>query len=128
MSIFDTTSSLPVTISLLPVSLGLVHIPRSRLPKLSHHVLQQILQPTPKFLNVTANELELSILAEHHLLPGSELDEIARRDKRRHRRRSRSDSNPLRSTRLSIEDSVEVSYDRWSVLQIDSHYSGQLGE
>jgi hypothetical protein len=112
-----------VTITLLPVSLSLVHIPRSRFPQLSHAVLRQILQPNPTFLNVTCNEIELSLFAEHRIL--EDFEAIARRDRQRQRSRSGSGSSRKR-TMLSDADQVEISYEKWNVLQIDSH-SDQLG-
>lgn len=112
-----------VTISLLPVSLSLVHIPRSRLPQLSHPVLRQILQPNPTFLNITCNEIELSLFAEHNILADFEF--IARRD--RHRLRSRSGSGSGRKRPVfDDDDRVECSCEKWNVLQLDSH-SDQLG-
>ena len=112
-----------VTISLLPVSLSLVRIPRSRLPQLSHPVLRQILQPNPVFLNVTCNQIELSLFAEHHTL--SDFEFIARRD--RHRLRSRSGSGSARKRpAFDDDDRVEFSCEKWKVLQLDSH-SDQLG-
>jgi hypothetical protein len=112
-----------VTISLLPVSLSLVHVPRSRLAQLSHPVLRQILQPNPTFLNVTCNEIELSLFAEHHML--ADFEPIARHDRQRQRSRSGSASSRKNDTRPSL-DPVEISYEKWNVLQIDSH-SNQLG-
>ncbi|KAF8843082.1 hypothetical protein BDN67DRAFT_924745 [Paxillus ammoniavirescens] len=111
-----------VTITLLPVTLSLVHIPRSRFPQLSHAVLRQILQPNPTFLNVTCNEIELSLFAEHRIL--EDFEAIARRDRQRQRSRSGSGSSRKR-TILSDADRVEISYEKWNVLQIDSH-SDQL--
>ncbi|KAG6336596.1 hypothetical protein ID866_2505 [Astraeus odoratus] len=110
-----------VTISLLPVSLSLVHIPRSRLPQLTHPILRQILQPKPTFFNVTCNEIELTLLAEHTNL--ADLDLIARQDRRR--QRSRSGSGSSRKRTLSDDDNVEITCEHWNVLQIDSH-SNQL--
>ncbi|TEB35731.1 hypothetical protein FA13DRAFT_1728581 [Coprinellus micaceus] len=91
-----------VTISLLPVSLSLIHIPRTRLPALTTAIIRQLLLPQPQFLNITANDIELSIFAEEHVL--HDFLPIARRD--RHQRR---------------HHALEVSYEKWSVLQIDSH-------
>ncbi|KAF5333604.1 hypothetical protein D9611_002506 [Ephemerocybe angulata] len=91
-----------VTISLQPVSLSLVHIPRPRLARLSTPVLRQILHPHPAFLNITANDIELSIFGEQHVL--HDFEPIARRDRQRRR------AHPL-----------EISYEKWRVLQIDSH-------
>ena len=110
-----------VTISLLPPSLSLVHIPRSRLAQLSHPVLRQILQPNSTFLNITCNEVELSIFADETIL--QDFEPIARRD--RYKRRSRSGSGS-KSSRSSDQDLVEISCEKWSVLQIDSH-SDQIG-
>jgi hypothetical protein len=117
--------SLPmqVTITLLPVSLSLVHVPRSRLAQLSHPIIRQILQPQPTFLNLTCNEIELSLFAEHHVL--ADFEPIARNDRRRRRSRSGSGSSRKTVSRGFLEP-VEISYEKWNVLQIDSH-SDQLG-
>ncbi|KAF8914206.1 hypothetical protein CPB84DRAFT_1840939 [Gymnopilus junonius] len=109
-----------VTISLLPVSLSLLHIPRSRLESLSHPIIRQLLHPNPSFLTITCNEIELSVFAEHHLL--QDFESIARKD--RHRQRSRSGSASSRkgvSQSVASYEPVEISYEKWSVLQIDSH-------
>ncbi|KAL4081554.1 hypothetical protein V8B97DRAFT_2029166 [Scleroderma yunnanense] len=111
-----------VTITLLPVSLSLVHIPRSRLPQLTHSILRQILQPNPTFFNVTCNEIELTLFAEHHNIP--DLDLIARHDRRPHRSRSGSGSSRKRALTYDCEK-VEITCEHWNVLQIDSH-SDQL--
>ncbi|TFK43752.1 hypothetical protein BDQ12DRAFT_718943 [Crucibulum laeve] len=111
-----------VTIALLPVSLSLVHIPRSRLHALSHPVLRQILQPNPTFLNITCNEIELSLFAEDHVL--LDFEPIARRDRQRQRSRSGSGFSRKNTSHNDIEP-LEISYEKWSVLQIDSH-SDQL--
>ncbi|KAH7916275.1 hypothetical protein BJ138DRAFT_996108 [Hygrophoropsis aurantiaca] len=118
----DANNATQVTISLLPVSLSLVHIPRSRLAQLSHPILRQILQPNPTFLNITCNEIELSIFAEHHMLV--DFEPIARRDRHKQRSRSGSGSSRKRGSDCATEP-VEVSCERWNVLQIDSH-SDQL--
>ncbi|KAH9833754.1 uncharacterized protein C8Q71DRAFT_860029 [Rhodofomes roseus] len=114
-----------VTISLLPVSLALVHVPRSRLDTLTQHILRQILRPNPSFLNVTCNEIELSLFAEGHAL--REVEKIARKDARKLRRR-REDQDAVQSGQRSQSrrsrpdwEPIEVSSDRWCVLQIDSH-------
>ncbi|CCM00678.1 uncharacterized protein FIBRA_02717 [Fibroporia radiculosa] len=125
-----------VTIQLLPVSLALVHLPRSRLDSLTQHILRQILRPTPTFLNVTCNEIELSLFAEHHAL--EDFRHIARKDSRKLRlRRNTDDSAHPHSTEPRASrrpkrskanwEPVEVSSDRWSVLQIDSH-SDEIGQ
>ena len=119
-----------VTISLLPVSLALVHVPRSRLDTLTQHVLRQLLRPNPGFLNVTCNEIELSLFAEGHAL--QEFEKIARKDARKLRRRRQAQNagqsgQRARSRRRTQDwEPIEVSSDRWSVLQIDSH-SDSLG-
>lgn len=113
-----------VTISLLPASLSLVHIPHSRLAQLSHPVLRQILQPNSTFLNITCNEVELSIFSDDTSML-QDFEPIARRD--RYRQRSRSGSGSSRKcTRSSDHDLVEISCEKWSVLQIESH-SDQIG-
>ncbi|KAG2152478.1 hypothetical protein BD769DRAFT_1342631 [Suillus cothurnatus] len=112
-----------VTVSLLPVSLSLVHIPRSRLPQLLHPVLRQILQPNPTFINVTCNEIELSLFAESHML--ADFEPVARRDRQRQRSHSGSGSSSKRAQPVLPQDHLEISYEKWNVLQIDSH-SDQL--
>lgn len=120
-----SASSSNVTVSLLPVSLSLVHIPRSRLSQLSHPVLRQILQPNPTFINVTCNEIELSLFAESHML--ADFEPIARRDRQRQRSRSDSASSSTKRAQTTLpQDHLEISYEKWNVLQIDSH-SDQLG-
>ena len=116
-----------VTISLLPVSLALVHVPRSRLDTLTQHILRPLLRPNPGFLNVTCNEIELSLFAEGHAL--QEFEKIARKDARKlRRRREAQDAGQRTRSRRRREnwEPIEVSSDRWSVLQIDSH-SDSLG-
>jgi hypothetical protein len=115
-----------VTISLLSPSLSLVHIPRSRLSHLSHPILRHVLTPNPPFLNITCNEIELSIFAEHHTI--AHFDLFARRDRKRVRSRASfsSASGHSISKGGSKTESIEISYDRWNVLQIDSH-SDELG-
>ena len=109
-----------VTITLLPVSLSLVHIPRSRLTHLSHPVLRQILHPNPAFLNITCNEIELSIFAEHHMLHDFEV--ISRRDNHRKKKAElESIPGPKPSPTVPVREHVEISYEKWNVLQIDSH-------
>ncbi|OJT13290.1 hypothetical protein TRAPUB_10056 [Trametes pubescens] len=114
-----------VTISLLPVSLSLVHLPRSRLEHFTQHVLRQILQPTPVFLNVTCNEVEVSLFAEYDTL--QEFHKAARKDARRVRQRDRESrmdahTSPRRAKRTKEDwEPVEVTSERWKVLQIDSH-------
>ncbi|KAH0587850.1 hypothetical protein H2248_006605 [Termitomyces sp. 'cryptogamus'] len=106
-----------VTISLLPSSLSLVHIPRSRLPHLSHPILRQVLRPDPTFLNITCNEFELSLFADESVL--EDFEPIARKD--RLKQRARHSSNSGRVSRSREIEPVEVSYERWCVLQVDSH-------
>lgn len=113
-----------VTISLLPVSLSLVHVPRSRLSNLSAPIIRQILQPSPTFLNLTCNEIELSIFAEAHTL--EDFEAIARRDRQKQRSRSGSGSSRKNLSDKQAAEPVQISYEKWSVLQIDSH-SDALG-
>lgn len=117
-------STMQVTITLLPVSLSLVHIPRARLNHLSQPVLRQILQPNPSFLNITCNEIELSIFAEHHML--HDFEPISRRDRHRQRSRSGSGSSRKAPPNSPLREHVEISYEKWNVLQIDSH-NDQIG-
>ncbi|KAI9056507.1 hypothetical protein FKP32DRAFT_1586057 [Trametes sanguinea] len=116
-----------VTISLLPVSLSLVHLPRSRLEDFTQPILRQILQPNPVFLNVTCNEIEVSLFAEHDSL--QDFHKVARKDARKLRRLERereahedSRRSPRRLRHVKPDwEPVEVTYERWKVLQIDSH-------
>ncbi|KAI0082384.1 hypothetical protein K474DRAFT_1681303 [Panus rudis PR-1116 ss-1] len=113
-----------VTISLLPVSLSIVHIPRSRIHSLCHPLIRQLLLPKPTFLNLTCNEIELSIFAEHCYL--SDFESVARKDARRLKVRGRVPHAKLdRPAKRSREDwePIEFSAEKWNVLQIDSHSS-----
>ena len=120
-----------VTISFLPVKLSLVRIPRSRLHKFYHPLLRQILSPKHTFLNVTCNELELSILAESQTL--EDFESVAESDRKK---RSRSPSRDSDSSQdldspsppiIEEWDCVQVCHESWNVLQIDSHSDG-IGE
>lgn len=111
-----------VTISLLSSSLSLVHIPRSRLTRLFHPILKQVLRPDPTFLNITCNEFELSLFADESIL--EDFEPIARKD--RLRQRARYSGRSARSLRSRAIEPVEVSYERWCVLQVDSH-TDQIG-
>lgn len=101
-----------VTITRLPTALSILSIPRSRLDALSHPLLRALLQPSPAFLSITCNALELSLFAD--LDPES---------LRAFEAISTADHVAGSST---APDPVEISRDRWSVLQIESH-SDQLG-
>ncbi|KAH8094867.1 hypothetical protein BXZ70DRAFT_908666 [Cristinia sonorae] len=104
------------TITLLPVSLSIVHLPRSRIHGHFHPLLRQLLLPSPAFLSLTCNELELSLFAEHHLL--RDFEPIAKKDARRLLARER--GRPSKSRKVEWEP-IELSAERWNVLQIDSH-------
>ncbi|KAL5527519.1 hypothetical protein ACEPAG_6320 [Sanghuangporus baumii] len=120
----DIESHNVTTISILDVSLSLVHIPRSRVPELTRPILKQLLRKGPKFLNLTANEIELSIFAEDDEL--IDFEPVARRDRQKQRLRDTASGMPaLRRRRRSHSyealDAVEISLEKWRVLQIDSH-------
>jgi len=123
-AVTEFRAPMQATITVVPVSLSLVHIPRTRLPSLSHAVLRQILQPEPAFLNITCNEIELTIFADAQTL--DDFEPVARKDRQRQRSRSGSSSSTRSQSGVPPFESVEVTCDRWSVLQIDSH-SDQLG-
>jgi len=56
-----------------------------------------------------------------------DFEPIARRDRQRQRSRSGSGSSRKATSRSGpVYDQVEISYDKWSVLQIESH-SDQIG-
>jgi len=120
-----------VTISFLPVKLSLVRIPRSRLHKFYHPLLRQILSPKHTFLNITCNELELSILAESQALENFE--SVAENDRKKGSRSPSRDSDSsqdvdsLSPPTLEDWDYVQVCHESWNVLQIDSHSDG-IGE
>lgn len=118
-----SADSMQVTISLLPVSLSLVHIPRSRLAQLSHPILRQILQPNHTFINVSCNEIELSLFAEHHML--ADFEPIARHDRQRQRSRSGSGSGK-KNMAQNFPEPVEISYEKWNVLQIGVYFDKPL--
>ncbi|KAF8591472.1 hypothetical protein K439DRAFT_898768 [Ramaria rubella] len=103
------------TLTLLPDLLALVHIPRSRLNYFSHQVVKQILTPAPSFLNITCNKLELTLFAHHAILV--EFEPLARKDRQR-LRKSATFRRPITQRQY---DPVEVSYDTWNVLQLDTH-------
>ncbi|KAF9647844.1 hypothetical protein BDM02DRAFT_3156000 [Thelephora ganbajun] len=117
-----------VTVSFLPVKLSLVRIPRARLHKFYHPLLRQILSPKHTFLNVTCNELELSILAESQVL--EDFESVAENDRKKRSRSPSRDSDSSQDSRslsppiIEDWDCVEVCHESWNVLQIDSHSDG----
>ncbi|KAK7676910.1 hypothetical protein QCA50_020166 [Cerrena zonata] len=113
-----------VTISLLPGSLSIVHVPRSRIHGLCHPLLRQLLLPNPTFLNITCNEIELSIFAEHHVL--QEFEPLVKKDSRRMKMRGRTSQPSHNTPKRSTEEwePIEMSAEKWNVFQIDSHSSG----
>lgn len=126
MSSIDGTPN--VTITILPVSLSLVHIPRHRLKQFSYSIIQQILRPAPAFLNISCNATEVSIIAERETI--EPFLKAAKRDSKRLERSRRGqtgqDGAKRKETRHRREvQPVEVS-SAWSALQIDSH-GDQLG-
>ncbi|KIP12775.1 hypothetical protein PHLGIDRAFT_123851 [Phlebiopsis gigantea 11061_1 CR5-6] len=113
------------TISLLPVSLSLVHIPRSRIKDQVHPLLRQLLLPSPTFLNVTSNEIEISVFAEHYTLQDFEFSAQQDALNKSSSRERPSLRNERRKHSAQREwDPIEVSHERWNVLQIDSHFDG----
>ncbi|TDL29810.1 hypothetical protein BD410DRAFT_798298 [Rickenella mellea] len=123
----DNNTAALLTITLLPATLSLVHIPRPRVPELSRPILKQILHNNHCFLNLTCNQIELSIFAENELL--SEFEPYAWKDRQKQRQRERARSTSSlpggHRRRQSAAHShllpVEKSMERWRVLQIDSH-------
>lgn len=143
-----------VTITVLPVTLSLVRIPKHRLSHFAHPIIKLILSDsTPStFLNISTNASEVSIVAREQDL--ASFVKIARRDNRRTRRhvhrnarRESVSSVPVtpssdartgqesgvasgrpstKPRRERVLQPVEVS-SSWSALQIDSH-GEQLGE
>ncbi|KAG9041203.1 hypothetical protein FS837_012553 [Tulasnella sp. UAMH 9824] len=142
-----------VTITVLPVTLSLVRIPKHRLSHFAHPIIKLILSDSTSstFLNISTNASEVSIIAREQDL--SSFVKIARKDNRRIRRQiqrnvrkeSESSATPSsaprsgqesgapspvrpspRSRRERVLQPVEVS-SSWSALQIDSH-GEQLGD
>jgi hypothetical protein len=93
-------------LDVLPVSLDLVRVPRARVRALVRPILGQLLAPDPVFFALTANEIELSIFAAN---AADAFRSVARRDARRRACPSRPDW-----------EAVEVSTDKWKVIQIPS--------
>ncbi|KAG8859555.1 hypothetical protein FRB96_004439 [Tulasnella sp. 330] len=120
MSSIDDTHN--VTITILPVSLSLVHIPRNRLKQWSHSIIRQILRPAPAFLNISCNATEVSIIAECDTI--EPFVKAARRDLKtlERSRRSQAEEDDVKEERRQRREvqPVEVS-SGWSALQIDSH-------
>jgi hypothetical protein len=57
----------------------------------------------------------------------ADFEPIARRDRQRQRSRSGSASSGTKRAQIALpQDHLEISYEKWNVLQIDSH-SDQLG-
>lgn len=114
-----------VTITILDVSLSLVHIPRSRIAELNRPIVKQLLRRSPRFLNLTANEVELSLFLEDDAL--DEFEVVARKDRQKLRRRELANESAVarRRRRAGLPypafHPVEISLDKWRVLQIDSH-------
>lgn len=118
----DDASQNDVTITVLPASLSLVHIPRNRLTRFSHPIIDLLLRPNPTFLNVSCNDTEVSIIAsESDLAP---FVRIAQRDGRKASAAAAGDAESSKTARVPAP--VEVS-SSWTALQIDSH-GDQLGE
>lgn len=129
-----TESAVNTTITILPVSLSIVHIPRSRIQSLCHPILRQLLLPRPPFLNITCNELELSLFAEDQSV--YDFESIAQSDARKLRVRGRSKRSTPPSSSSSTNtqsklpskpewEPIEISPEKWTALQIDSHSSCQ---
>ncbi|KZT39658.1 hypothetical protein SISSUDRAFT_624571 [Sistotremastrum suecicum HHB10207 ss-3] len=113
-----TDSSKP-TVTLLPVPLALIHIPRSRVAALSHPIVEQLLLPSSHFLNITCNEIELSIFANCDYV--ERFAKIARIDRRRQRGRRRASTRNDGRVVTPPQPEIEVSCEEWKVLQIDTH-------
>jgi hypothetical protein len=101
-------------IEVLPVALSLVRVPRSRVNSLYHPILKQILQPEPTFLAVTCNELELSIFAADSVL--EDFESVTRKDARKLAKCAAG----RRKGKAQTFEPVEVSSDKWKVIQIPS--------
>ncbi|KAG8900766.1 hypothetical protein FRC01_010030, partial [Tulasnella sp. 417] len=97
-----------VTITVLPVTLSLVRIPKHRLSHFAHPIIKLILSESTSstFLNISTNASEVSIIAREQDL--SSFVKIARRDNRRVRRHMQ------RNARKESESSATSSSAPWS--------------
>lgn len=95
-------------LDVLPVSLDLIRIPRHRVPALIGPILRQLLASGDDrtFLALTANEIELSIFGVD---AAGVFNPIARRDARK-----------AASVAGQTWEPVEVSTNKWKVIQIPS--------
>jgi hypothetical protein len=95
-------------LDVLPVSLDLIRIPRQRVPALVGAILRQLLASGDDrtFLALTANEIELSIFG---VGAAGAFAPIARRDARK-----------AASAAGQTWEPVEVSTNKWKVIQIPS--------
>lgn len=95
------------------VAVVLCHIPRARIPEYSRFVTEQfIAQPPRSFLNVTSNEVEMTLIADADSM--QDLAEFVHEDTDRIRRSAGQDP------RAMVSEAVELSEEPWSVLIVDT--------
>jgi hypothetical protein len=104
---------MPPLRSLTGTLLALCHIPRSRITDFSYLVTEQfVAQPPRSFLNITTNEIEMSIIADAEAMRG--FASFIRTDTERIRRAIKNGS------RSSLDDVVEISEETWSVIIVET--------
>lgn len=88
---------------------ALCHIPRSRITEFSHLITEQfVAQPPRSFLNITTNEIEMSIVADADAMTG--FAECIKDDTERIRHSIKHGS------RDAFDELVEISEETWSVI------------
>ena len=109
-----TSAPASVSTSVLTVSIpALCHIPRSRITDFSYLITEQfVAQPPRSFLNITINEIEMSIIADAEAMRG--FASFVRTDTERIRRAFKNDS------RGSPDEVVEISEETWSVIIVET--------
>lgn len=113
MSTFVSETPVDDELKRRPVSV-LCHIPRARIPEYSRFVTEQfVAQPPRSFLNITSNEVEMTLIADVDSMEG--LAEFVRRDNELTRRSRARDPGDAASA-----ETVELSEEPWSVLIVDT--------
>lgn len=93
--------------------IALCHIPRSRITDFSHLITEQfIAQPPRSFLNITTNEIEMTIIGDAEAMTGFTDAVREEADSIRH-----SAKYGLRAT---SDEVVEISEETWSVIIVET--------
>lgn len=93
--------------------LALCHIPRPRITDFSYLITEQfVAQPPRSFLNITVNEIEMSLIADAEAMRG--FASFIRTDTERIRRAIKSGSQSF------PDEIVEISEETWSVIIVET--------